>query len=170
MPPFISVIFIIALISALFPSADGAMTALTSSFCIDILGIKRRADLSEAAQKKLRQRVHLTFSFIFLLFVLVFKWINDQSMIGIILKIAAYTYGPLLGLFTFGILTKRQVNNRLVPWICIAAPLLCFVMDKYQKMLFGSFEIGLELLIINGLLTFTGLLLISKPAAAQTPA
>jgi Na+/proline symporter len=170
MPPFISVIFIIALISALFPSADGAMTALTSSFCIDILGIKRRPDLSEAAQKKLRQRVHLIFSFVFLVFVLVFKWINDQSMIGIILKIAAYTYGPLLGLFTFGILTKRQVNNQLVPWICIAAPLVCFVIDKYQKQLFGSFEIGLELLIINGLITFTGLLLISKPAPAQTPA
>ncbi len=162
MPPFVSIIFIIALISALFPSADGAITALTSSFCIDILGIQRRADLSEAQQKKIRQRVHLSFAAIFLLFVMIFKWVNDPSMIGLLLKIAAYTYGPLLGLFTFGIITKKMVNDRLVPYICIASPLICFFLDKYQKLLFGSFELGLELLIINGSITFLGLLLISK--------
>jgi Na+/proline symporter len=162
MPPFVAIIFIIALISALFPSADGAITALTASFCIDILGIQRRADLSEAAQKKIRQRVHLSFAAIFLLFVMIFKWVNDPSMIGLLLKIAAYTYGPLLGLFTFGILTKRMVNDRLVPFICIAAPIICFFLDKYQKILFGSFELGLELLIINGSITFLGLLFISK--------
>ncbi|MEI6264948.1 MAG: sodium:solute symporter [Sphingobacteriia bacterium] len=162
MPPFVSIIFIIALISALFPSADGAITALTSSFCIDILGIQRRADLSDAQQKKIRQRVHLSFAAIFLLFVMIFKWVNDPSMIGLLLKIAAYTYGPLLGLFTFGILTKKMVNDRLVPYICIASPLICFFLDKYQKLLFGSFELGLELLIINGTITFLGLLLISK--------
>jgi SSS family transporter len=162
MPPVVSVIFIIALISALFPSADGAITALTSTFCIDIIGIQRRADLSEAAQKKIRQRVHLTFAAIFLVFVLIFKWVNDPSMIGLLLKIAAYTYGPLLGLFTFGIITKRVVNDGLVPYICIAAPILCFIIDKYQKTLLGSYEVGLELLIINGSITFLGLLLISK--------
>jgi Na+/proline symporter len=167
MPPFVSVIFIIALISALFPSADGAITALTSSFCIDILGIQRRTDLSEAEQKKIRQRVHLSFAAIFLLFVMVFKWINDPSMIGLLLKIAAYTYGPLLGLFTFGILTKKTVNDRLVPYICIAAPLICFFLDKYQKLLFGSFELGLELLIINGTITFIGLFLITKKSIAS---
>lgn len=162
MPPAISVIFIIALISALFPSADGAITALTSSFCIDIIGIQRRADMSEAKKKKTRQRVHLVFAFLFLLFVMMFKWIEDPSMIGVILKVAGYTYGPLLGLFTFGIVMKRSVNDRLVPYICIAAPIICFLIDKYQKYIFGSFEIGLELLIINGLLTFIGLMMISK--------
>ena len=111
MPPVVSVIFIIALISALFPSADGAITALTSTFCIDIIGIQRRSDLNEAAQKKIRQRVHLTFAAIFLVFVLIFKWVNDPSMIGLLLKIAAYTYGPLLGLFTFGIITKRMMHG-----------------------------------------------------------
>ena len=161
MPPAFSIIFIIALISALFPSADGAITALTSSFCIDIIGIKRRSDLSDAAQKKLRQRVHLTFAFIFLLFVMVFKWIDNPSMIGVILKIAGFTYGPLLGLFTFGIITKRVVNDKLVPWVCIAAPTICFFIDKFQGSLFGGFEIGLELLVINGLLTFMGLWLVS---------
>ncbi len=167
MPPFVSVIFIIALISALFPSADGAITALTSTFCIDIIGMQRRPDLSDAQKKKMRQRVHLTFAFIFLLFVMMFKWINDPSMIGLLLKVATFTYGPLLGLFTFGILMKRSVTDKLVPFVCIASPIICFVLDRFQKQLFGSFELGLELLIINGLITFTGLWLISKPAMAE---
>ncbi len=162
MPHLVSVIFIVALISALFPSADGAITALTSSFCIDIIGIQRRKDMDDAVKKKTRQRVHLTVAALFLVFVLLYKWINNPSMIGLILKIAAYTYGPLLGLFSFGILTKKQVQDKLVPVICIAAPVICFILDKYQKTFFGSFEIGLELLIINGLLTFMGLLIISK--------
>jgi len=167
MPPVISVIFIIALISALFPSADGAMTALTSSFCIDILGIQRRPDWDAAKQKKVRQRVHLTMAFIFLVFVMVFEWINNQSMIGVILKIAAYTYGPLLGLFTFGIFTKRVVNDKLVPVVCVIAPLLCLVVDNNQAFLFGKFQIGLELLVINGFFTYMGLLLISRPADSR---
>jgi Na+/proline symporter len=167
MPAIISVVFIIALISALFPSADGAITALTSSFCIDILGMQRRNDWSDAEKKKIRQRVHLTFAAIFLLFVMVFKWVNNPSMIGVILKVAAYTYGPLLGLFTFGIITKRVVKDSFVPFVCIAAPLLCYVIDANQKALLGNFEVGLELLIINGLLTFIGLWLIShKPQKA----
>ncbi len=162
MPPAVSVIFIIALISALFPSADGAITALTSSFCIDILGIQRMDDLSEAQKKKTRQRVHLTFAAIFLFFVMVFHQINSPSMIGVILKVAGYTYGPLLGLFSFGILTKRKVNDRLVPVVAVVSPIICFLVDKYQASLFGGFEIGLELLILNGLLTFIGLWLISR--------
>ena len=162
MPPAMSIIFIIALISALFPSADGAITALTSSFCIDILGIQRRQDWDEAKKKTIRQRIHVGFALVFLLFVMVYKWIDNPSMIGVILKVAAYTYGPLLGLFTFGIILKRNVVDKWVPLVCILSPLLCLLIDINQKALFGSFEIGLELLIINGLITFTGLLLISK--------
>ncbi|CAL1518036.1 sodium:solute symporter [Chitinophaga sp. MM2321] len=162
MPPVISVIFIIALISALFPSADGAMTALTSSFCIDILNMQRRTDWTEVQKKKYRQRIHLIMAFVFLLFVMVFEWINNQSMIGVILIVATYTYGPLLGLFSFGILTKRKVNDKLVPLVCIAAPLLCYVLDHFQTAIFGEFQIGLELLIINGLITFIGLMFISE--------
>lgn len=167
MPPIVSVIFIIALISALFPSADGAITALTSSICIDIIGMKRRTDLTEAAQKKMRQRVHLLVAFVFLLFVLVFYKIDNPSMIGVILKVAAYTYGPLLGLFTFGILTKRSVQDNFVPFICIAAPLICFFVDKYQDSLFPGFKIGSELLLLNGFITFMGLLIISKKSNKQ---
>jgi hypothetical protein len=124
--------------------------------------------MTEAEKKKLRQRIHLTFAFLFLVLVMVYKWINEPSMIGVILKVAAYTYGPLLGLFTFGIITKRAVNDKLVPFICIAAPVICFFIDKFQKQLFGSFEVGLELLIINGLLTFIGLFLISHKPKTQT--
>jgi Na+/proline symporter len=162
MPPFVGVIFIIALISALFPSADGAITALTSSFCIDILSINRNSNLSDEKRKWIRHLVHLSFAFIFLLFVMIYKWIDNASMIGVILKIAAYTYGPLLGLFSFGILTHNQIKDKFVPFICVTSPILCYILDSYQKKWFGSFEIGLELLVINGLLTFLGLLIISK--------
>jgi SSS family transporter len=163
MPPYLSIIFILALISALFPSADGAITALTSSFCIDLLGMQRNKEWDEAKQKKIRQRVHLGFAFVFLLIVMVFKWIDNRSIIDLILKVASYTYGPLLGLFAFGILTKRSLNNKWVAFICILAPILCFVLEYYQKYLLGGFQIGQELLIINGLFTFLGLWLISSP-------
>ncbi|SHM01800.1 sodium:solute symporter [Chitinophaga sp. CF418] len=161
MPAAISVIFIIALISALFPSADGAITALTSSFCIDILNIQRRSDLSEKEKKKTRRIVHLGFTAVFLLIVLVFKHIDSQSMISVILKVASYTYGPLLGLFAFGILTKRTVNDDMVPGIALAAPALCYLLEMTQTYLFKDYKIGLELLVINGLFMFIGLWLSS---------
>jgi Na+/proline symporter len=164
MPSAFSIVFIIALISALFPSADGAITALTSSICIDIIGMKRRTDLTEAQQKKMRQRVHLVMALVFLAFVMLFYQINNPSMIGVILKVAAYTYGPLLGLFTFGILTKRAVNDSIVPVICIAAPIICFLLDKYQAQILPGFQVGNELLLVNGFLTFIGLFAISKSA------
>lgn len=161
MPGIVSVIFIIALISALFPSADGAITALTSSFCIDIIGLQRKPEWDEAKRKKVRQRVHLIVALVFLVFVLVFHWVNDPSMIDVILKMAAYTYGPLLGLFTFGILTKRQVKDALVPWICIASPIICLLIEWVTPKFFPGFKLGPELLVINGLLTFIGLALVS---------
>jgi Na+/proline symporter len=161
LPAMVQVIFVIALISALFPSADGAITALTSSFCIDILGIKRRDDLNEATQKRIRQRVHLTFAAIFLLLVMVFKWADNPSMIGLILKLASYTYGPLLGLFAFGMFTRREVRDGWVPVVAVVAPLICWLLDRYQQLLFGNYQIGLELLLVNGAVTFAGLWLLS---------
>ena len=162
LPAMVQVIFVIALISALFPSADGAITALTSSFCIDILGINSRDNMNEVQKTRMRHRVHLGFAALFLLLVMAFKWADNPSMIWLILKLAGYTYGPLLGLFAFGILTKRVVRDRLVPFIAVASPVACFFIDKYQGALFGSYEIGLELLIINGAITFAGLWLISN--------
>ena len=166
MPPYLSIIFILALISALFPSADGAITALTSSFCIDIVGMQRNTQWDEAKKKKIRQRIHLGFAFLFLIIVLVFKWIDNKSIIDLLLKIASYTYGPLLGLFAFGILTKRSIKDNWAFLPCFIAPLLCLLLDYLQPYFFGSaptsFRIGQELLIINGLFTFLGLLLISS--------
>ncbi|MFZ9661784.1 MAG: sodium:solute symporter family transporter, partial [Chitinophagaceae bacterium] len=162
-PPYISVIFIIALISALFPSADGAITALTASFCIDILGIQRNVSKDDAQRKKIRQRVHITFVFVFLAFVMVFYKVNNPSMIGVILKVAGYTYGPLLGLFSFGILTDRMIKDKWVPFVAILSPMICFILDANQEVLFNGFQIGLELLVLNGLITFLGLYLISSP-------
>ena len=166
MPQAISIIFIIALISALFPSADGALTALTSSFCIDILGLKRRDDLNEKQQKKLRLMVHLSFSVIFLICIMIFYRIGDRSIIDKILTLAGYTYGPLLGLFAFGILSKRALPSTfLITFICLAAPIICYFLSTNSVKWFGGYQVGIELLIINGLLTYLGLLSISKKAA-----
>jgi Na+/proline symporter len=164
LPSFISIIFIIALISALFPSADGALTALTSSFCIDILGLKRRDDLAENQKKKTRLTVHLIFACIFFLCVMMFKWINNKSIIGIILTVAGYTYGPLLALFAFGIFTRRKLHEGYpVLLVCLAAPALCYLLSSYAATWFNGFQIGIELLLINAIITFIGLWFISKP-------
>ena len=162
MPPFVSIIFIIALISALFPSADGAITSLTSSFCIDILGFERDNKKDINQKTKIRKITHILFIILFFILIIVFKKLNNPSMIDIILRIAGYTYGPLLGLFSFAILTKRKLNNKFVFLVCLIAPTLCFILDIYQTSLFHNYRIGLEMLIINGLLTFCGLMLISK--------
>ena len=165
LPAMVQIIFVIALISALFPSADGAITALTSSFCIDILAMRHRENWRESDRKRIRQHVHLSFAALFLLLIMVFKWADNPSMIGLILKLASFTYGPLLGLFAFGILTRRMVRDSLVPWIAIASPVICYVVDTYQQLLFGEYQIGLELLIVNGTLTFAGLWAVSKPGS-----
>jgi Na+/proline symporter len=162
LPFFITVCFMIGLVSALFPSADGALTALTSSFCIDILGIKRRTDLSEKQQSKIRLTVHNAFAIIFLACVFFFREVDNGSLIQILLVVAGYTYGPLLALFSFGILTKRGVNSLSVPVICILAPVLCYMLKQHDKEWLGGYAIGTELLIINAALTFALLFLFSK--------
>ncbi|QJR16593.1 hypothetical protein DSM104440_03428 [Usitatibacter palustris] len=162
MPAIVQLVFLIALISALFPSADGAITALTSIFCIDILHMKRRADLDEAARTRIRKRVHIAFAVIFMALLLVFKRADNPSMIGLILMLAAYTYGPLLGIFAFAILTRRSVRDGWVPVVALAAPAICLWIDANQKALFGGYRIGLEMLVVNGALTFAGLWLASR--------
>ena len=170
LPQAVSIIFIIGLISALFPSADGALTALTSSFCIDLLGLKRRDDWDEKKQKRVRLSVHFAFTIIFFICILVFKTINNKSIIYVILDLAGYTYGPLLGLFAFGILTKRKINDGLiVTIICLLAPVLTYLLSKYSATILGGYQVGIELLIINGLLTFTGLWLISGKKESAAP-
>jgi Na+/proline symporter len=162
LPAAVQIIFLIALISALFPSADGAITALTSTFCIDLLGIQRRTDLTEAGKERLRRRVHLGFALLFLALVMMFKLADSPSMIGVILKLAAYTYGPLLGLFAFGMLTRRTLTDRLVPIVTIGAPILCAILEYNQASVLGSYRLGLELLMVNGILVYAGLFAISR--------
>ena len=157
-----AVFFILGLIAAAYSSADSALTALTTSFSIDILEIDKKKN--EADQEKIRKQIHVLFSLVLITTILIFKYfIANESVIAKIFTFANYTYGPLLGLFAFGILTKRSLNNKWVAFICILAPILCFILEYYQKYLLGGFQIGQELLIINGLFTFLGLWLISSP-------
>ena len=175
----IGIIFILALISALFPSVDGAITSITSCFCIDMLDMSRKEG-SEKEKRRTRLKVHFSFAVLFFLMVLVFKFINDKLIIDFILKFASITYGPLLGLFSFGILSHRQLKGRFVWLVCIVAPLVVLGLDVlcspewYEKKLhvslglsevsaqiFGGYKIGNELILINGILTFCGLALIS---------
>ena len=167
LPGWVQILFILALISALFPSADGALTALTASTCIDLLGLPQRPGWSEAQRTRLRKQVHLAFAGLFLLLVLGFRALDDPSMVVLILKLAGYTYGPLLGLFSFGLLTRRRVRERWVPVVAVAAPALCAVLDAHQHQLLGAWQIGLELLLINAALTAAGLCLASRPAIRQ---
>lgn len=180
----VGVIFIIALISALFPSVDGAITSLTSCFCIDILGIQK-STATEQEKKRTRLKVHLTFAVVFLVMVIIYKLINDKSIIDFILKFAGVTYGPLLGLFAFGILTKRKLKENLIWPVCIVAPLLTlgvdvlsspewyekklhttFGLNSISQTLFNGYKIGYELILINGIITFLGLVIISKKQGA----
>ncbi len=165
LPVAVQVLFVMALVSALFPSADGALTALTSSTCIDLLRLPLRADLDGAARTRIRRCIHAGYAVLFMLLVLGFKALDDPSMIGLILKIATYTYGPLLGLFGFGVLTRRRLRGGGVMAVALAAPALCWLIDAQQQRLFGGWQIGLELLLLNGLLTFAGLWAISRPDA-----
>ena len=161
LPFYITVCFLIGLVSALFPSADGALTALTSSFCIDILGMKRRG-WDEKKKKQVRLVVHNVFAIIFLACVFFFREVDNGSLIQILLVVAGYTYGPLLALFSFGIFTKRNVMNTAVPIICVLAPVLCYILKQHDKQWLGGYTIGTELLIINAGLAFLMLFLCSK--------
>lgn len=161
-PLFISVIFIIGLISALFPSADGALTAVTSSYCVDLLNINEDTSKTEKQKKRLRMKIHLTFTLIFFILIMIFKAIDDKSIVYLIMEVAGYTYGPLLGLFAFGILTKYQITKKYaIIAVTLLAPVLTYFIN-YLVTQNSDYKIGVELIIINGLLTFIGLWLIRK--------
>lgn len=161
-PLFISVIFIIGLISALFPSADGALTAVTSSYCVDLLNLNEDKNRTEKQKKKLRMKIHLIFTVIFFILIMIFKAINDKSIVYLIMEVAGYTYGPLLGLFAFGIFTKYQiVRKNAILAVTLSAPVLTYLINMFVTQN-TNYKIGVELIIINGLLTFIGLWLIRK--------
>jgi len=152
--PFTSIIFVLGMVAAAFSSADSALTALTTSYCVDICG---RPD-----DERLRRRVHIGMAAVFVVFILLFRLLNSTSVIDAIYILCSYTYGPLLGLFAFGLLTRRQTNDRFVPYICVLSPLLCLAIDTLTFQLTG-YRFGYELLMLNGLFTFTGLWVTGLP-------
>jgi Na+/proline symporter len=151
-------------VAVTYASADSALTALTTSFCVDFLSIRQ---YSEKKQTQLRQLTHLGFSVVLIVIILIFRAVNDQSLITAVFKMAGYTYGPLLGLFSFGIMTSRMLREPLVLPVCIAAPLLTLLINANSEAWLGGYKFGFEILLLNGLLTFLGLLAISRPADVE---
>ncbi|MDP3003238.1 MAG: sodium:solute symporter [Bacteroidales bacterium] len=160
--PMAGLVFLIGLISAAFPSADGALTSLTTSVSIDFLGLDRREGITEKAKTRIRYVVHFSIALVFFISILIFSTLNDRAVIDKLFTIAGYTYGPLLGLYSFGLFTKRKVIDRVTPFIAIVSPLACYFLSRYSEVLFNGYKFGFELLLLNGLLTFIGLYIFSS--------
>ena len=155
--------------AATFATTDSALTALTTSFCVDFLGMDKTENQNKPNIVRTRHFVHIGFSLLMFLVIIIFNAINDASVVSMIFKIASYTYGPLLGLYTFGLFMKsKTVHDKLVPLICVISPAVCFLISKNSALLFGDYVFDNELIIVNGLITFIGLLFISKPATSET--
>ena len=165
LPMVVAVFFLIGLIAAAYSSADSALTALTTSFCVDILRIK---DKTKEAGKRIRNRVHIGFSLVLILVIIVFGEFASETVIRDLFKAAGFTYGPLLGLYAFGLFTKWRIKDQWVPLVAIASPLICFIIDQ-NSMEWWGFKVGFEILIVNGLLTFIGLLFLMNRKADQNP-
>ena len=148
----VGIFFILGLIAAAYSSADSALTSLTTAFCIDFLNIEHKQKKQQINQRKW---VHIAFSFLLVFAILIFKAINDESVIAALFKVAGYTYGPLLGLYAFGLFTKWQVHDKMVPLVAVSSPVICYVLQLY-------FSFGFELLIVNGAITFAGLCLLKR--------
>jgi Na+/proline symporter len=155
----VGIFFLLGIIASSYASADSALAGLTTSFCIDFLNFK---DKPEPVKRKQKFMVHVGFSVLFLLIILIFKQINERSVIDAVLNVAGYTYGPLLGLFSFGLLTNRQVRDKLVPVVCVITPVISYILSANSEAWFNGYKIGIEIVLINGILTFLGLFLISS--------
>ncbi|WP_445385479.1 sodium:solute symporter [Robiginitalea sp. IMCC44478] len=163
----VGITFMLGLIAAAYSSADSALTSLTTSFCVDFMGISSRP---AALQKRLRKQVHVGMSVLLILVVILFKYVLDRNVIDSLLTVATYTYGPLLGLFAFGIFTPYHLKDRWVWVVALAVIGLISLLANFSESLLGDYQIGYELLPLNGLLTFLGLLLIRRPAGPKQQA
>jgi Na+/proline symporter len=159
LPVAVSILFILGIVAAAYSSADSALTSLTTSFTVDILNPKGK---TEEEVKSIRRRVHIGISLLMAAVIMVFKAVNNESVISAIFTVAGYTYGPLLGLYAFGLFTRFKVRDKWVPLVAIISPIICFFLAKYSATLFNGYEFGFELLMVNGALTFLGLLLLSR--------
>jgi len=155
----IGVIFILGLIAAAYSSADSALTSLTTSFCIDFLNIEKR---QKDQQKKLRKKVHIAMSVLLVIVIIIFRYVLEDNVISSLLQVASYTYGPLLGLFAFGIFTNYAIKDNYVWLIAIISVVLTYIINLYSEQMLMGYIFGFELLPLNGLITFVGLLLVRK--------
>lgn len=163
-----AVVFMLGLTAATFATTDSGLTALTTSFCIDFLNFDKRKNIAEKEMVQKRTFVHIAFSLIILLVVLLFNAVNDASVVSAIFTVATYTYGPLIGLFAFSLFAKRRrVLDKATPYIVILAPILCFFISKYSTVLFNGYVFAEELIIVNGLLTFIGLWIMSRKKTSE---
>jgi Na+/proline symporter len=162
---FAGLCFLLGIIASSYASADSALASLTTAFCIDFLNFKEKDEKQKQRQKFL---VHVSFSLIFLIVIVVFREVNDQDVITTVLKMASYTYGPLLGLFAFGISNKRPVRDFLTPVVCLLSPLITYIISMNSEYLFWGYKFGFELLLLNGLITFLGLLIISNSSVGKS--
>jgi Na+/proline symporter len=160
--PFAGLVFMIGLISAAYPSADGALTSLTTSFCIDFLGLKDKAHMPEKRKTTIRYTVHIGFAILLLLVIVLFNSINKAAVVGELFKIAGFTYGPLLGLYAFGLFNTYKVKDTGVPFVCLLCPVLCYVLSTFSERWFNGYVFGFELLILNGLMTYAGLWVLAE--------
>ncbi|MBS7333843.1 MAG: sodium:solute symporter [Weeksellaceae bacterium] len=161
------IIFMMGLTAATFATTDSALTALTTSYCVDFLNFNKKENPNDPALVKTRNKVHFAFSLVMLVVILVFRLINDDSVVNAIFTAAGYTYGPLLGLFAFGILTKKPVNDKLVPYISLLSPVIIYVINSYILPEVTTYKIGFELIMFNGALTYLMLLFTSKKTTAS---
>ena len=166
LPLALGIMFLLGLVAAAYSSADSALTALTTSFCIDFLNFNAMRD--EAVKKRKRMRVHIGFSILMILVIIAFHALNSEAVINGLFTLAGYTYGPILGLFLFGLTTKRAVHDKRVLIVGLAAPVLTYLLDHYSEVLFHGFTFGFLNLALNGLLTYLGLWLISRPGDGET--
>ncbi len=164
-----AIVFLLGLIAATFATTDSALTALTTSFCVDFLGMDKSENLNKPSAVKTRNIVHIGFCMLMFFVIIVINAFNSDSVISLVFKIAAFTYGPLLGLYAFGLFAKgRKIKERFVPFICLLAPAITFVISISSKELFGNYEFAEELIIVNSGLTFLGLFAISYKSTEQT--
>ena len=162
----VGITFLLGITAATYASADSALTALTTSFCIDFMNVEKRP---EAERSRIKYIVHIGFSLLFYVVILIFRQVNSKEVITAVFDIAGYTYGPLLGLYAFGMFNKRPVMDRAVPFICLASPVLTYFVNENSAAWFGGYQFGFERLLLNGLFTFVGLWAVSKPVRTENP-
>jgi Na+/proline symporter len=155
----VGIAFLLGIVAAAYSSADSALTALTTSFSVDFLNIEKH---DEAKRQKIKRWSHVMFSVLLILVIILFEAINNESIVVAVFRVAGYTYGPILGLFVFGMYSTRKLQDKWVPVVAVFSPVVCYFISKYAHIIFNGYEFGFELLILNGFITFLGLLSISK--------